>query len=95
MRCPSGAMDISPSSASSRGDDGSSYPSPPGLKGVDSEGVTSHSAVVLPGMRRLPSEGVDSKVVGGGTTGVVYHIPSKIRGTLQSGENHLLAPVGV
>ena len=35
-------------------------------------------------MRRPPSEGVDSKVVGGGTTGVVYRIPSKILGRFRA-----------
>lgn len=35
-------------------------------------------------MRRPPSESVDSKVVGGGTTGVVYRIPSKIPGCFRA-----------
>jgi len=35
-------------------------------------------------MRRPPSEGVDSKVVGGGTTSVVYRIPSKIPGRFRA-----------
>ena len=35
-------------------------------------------------MRRPPSEGVDSKVVGDGTTGVVYRIPSKIPGRFRA-----------
>jgi hypothetical protein len=83
MRCPSGAMDTGSSSDSSGGGD-SLYPSPPGLEGVDSESVASHSAAVPPGMRRPPSEGVDSKVVGGGTTGVVYRIPSKIPGRFRA-----------
>jgi len=48
MRCPSGAMDTSPSSTLNAGDD-SLYPSSPGFEGVDSESVTSHGTVVPPG----------------------------------------------